>query len=876
MTVSTTESVVEYISGGPAFPIPYRFLQDSDIQAVLVDQVGNAETLVLGTQYTLSGAGTQNGGTLTSAYAASVLATPGGSLTISRVMIPVQPTDLRNQGRFLAETHEFVFDRLTMLVQQGIALASRALLRPWGKNYYDAQGRQIKNLGAPTIPGDATNKKYVDDQNNAQDMRIDALSAGLPGTNYAFPWSTTTTQSTKTLTPGFTFASATLYLNGIAQPYGKAFAVVANQIVLAEAIPEGTEVYAILGQSVVPTPPTENAFDLYDYAALRAYTGPAQVVHITKAGVEGFFYLDPLSSLTDDGGVTIVDVGGRVWRRLLGSFVDPKWYGLVSGSTSDGAPAIQSAVNAAKSLGIHVSTSGSFSLLTTVTARNVGLDLGNAQFTLRTPDQIGFIIGGSSSLGWAPRQEIGTCLRQDGTRDTPCIRVAGTKGGFFEIGRTTHLQVYASTTLSTDGSIAYSQFKGGQWDKLSLDTDPANAGGDTSGGIGSSVQWINENMFYVSRCFEFYMGGSYRHNHNRFYGLTLENSATFNMQAGNKNRFYNLRFEAGPTTIIFGVETANNRLMNSWDPGNDDTPSSIVSGSIVDLGVANVVYDDFGECRNTACVASADISDPLVGNRSGELISRQPHLQRVGGSGGNQPMCYSDMLPIERNLFFYFLYGGADTGDTVLYRPLLEFYDKNLVPINAVASWITGNAITTVSGNQISTSAGQPFSYATVLQSALDAGAAYMRVAIRVSSSQTANALARQLKIFASYAHGSQYQAAAYQQQYRKTVVTTAPTSGYVPVGHEVTLNTGASFYICTFAFETTLTAAAASGATALTIAAGTGVAIGDRVGVNMDNRDTHWTTVSAISGTSLTLTAGLTAASASGSRVVFNRQVTK
>lgn len=344
MTVSTTESVVEHISGGPAFPIPYRFLQDSDIQAVLVDQVGNAETLVLGTQYTLSGAGTQNGGTLTSAYAASVLATPGGSLTISRVMIPVQPTDLRNQGRFLAETHEFVFDRLTMLVQQGIALASRALLRPWGKNYYDAQGRQIKNLGAPTIPGDATNKKYVDDQNNAQDVRIDALSAGLPGTNYAFPWSTTTTQSTQSLTPGFTFASATLYLNGIAQPYGKAFAVVANQIVLAEAIPAGTEVYAILGQSVVPTPPTENAFDLYDYAALRAYTGPAQVIHITKPGIEGFFY-QVFASSVDNGGTRIVDISGRVWDRIFTGDIFASWFGAVLDGTSNDTQSIQRSIN---------------------------------------------------------------------------------------------------------------------------------------------------------------------------------------------------------------------------------------------------------------------------------------------------------------------------------------------------------------------------------------------------------------------------------------------------------------------------------------------------------------------------------------------------
>lgn len=148
MTVSTSASVVEYTSGGPAFPIPYRFLTDSDIQAVLVRSDGTTSVLVQGTQYTLSGAGSQSGGTLTSAVAQSALTSAGASLTISRIMDPVQPTDLRNQGRFLAETHEFVFDRLTMLIQQAYAGNSRALVRPYGKDYYDAQGRQILNLGS--------------------------------------------------------------------------------------------------------------------------------------------------------------------------------------------------------------------------------------------------------------------------------------------------------------------------------------------------------------------------------------------------------------------------------------------------------------------------------------------------------------------------------------------------------------------------------------------------------------------------------------------------------------------------------------------------------------------------------------------------------
>lgn len=845
MTVSTTDSQIDYSSGGPSFPIPFKFLRDEDIRPVLTMADGSQVTLVQNVQFTITGAGSETGGTLTSAYAQAALATAGTLLRISRVMDPTQETDLRNQGRYFAETHEKVFDKLTMLVQQSLTGVANALSLNSLKNRWDFRGLRGVNAGNPIDPQDVTTKSYVDSSNAAQDTRIDSLSAGLPGTNYAFPWSTTTTTGTKTLTPGFEFASAVLYINGIAQTYGKAFAVAGNQIVLAEAIPAGTEVYAILGQNVVPS-------DYVTKPELAAGSGASLIS-----------YLAPSSTYL------------RGLDQKLSDWVDPRDYGAVSGSNGDAGPAIRAAAEVARSKGVGLRMSGSYRIYTTSTLRQIPVDFQSCQFTVYG-DQIGFILGGSSNLGWAPAQSIGTCLRSGGLRDVPTIRIAGSKGIFIEIGRTTHLQFYASTTLNTDGSIAYSQFKGGQIDKLSIDTDPANAGGDTSGGIGSSVQWVNENDFWISRCFEFYMGGSYRHNHNRFHGLTLENEATINIQAGNKNRFYNLRLEAGPTTIIFGTETANNRLMNSWDPGNDDTPSAIVSGSIVDLGVANVVYDDFGECRNTSCVASASISDPLVSQRVGELNSRQPHLQRVGGSGGNQPMCYSDMLPIEANLFFYFLYAGAEPGDTALYRPVLEFYDKNLVPISAQAAWITGNGITSVSGNVISTSAGQPFSYATVLQQAIDAGAMFMRVAARVSSSQTANALARRIQIFASYAHGSNYQSAAFQQRYLKTVVSAAPTAGFVPVGYEVTLASGASFYVCTFAFESISTAAAASGSTTITLAAATGVAVGDRVGVNLDNRDTHWTTVNAISGTTLTLTSAIPSASASGSRVVFNRQITK
>ncbi|QBF27145.1 hypothetical protein EXN22_16135 [Pseudomonas tructae] len=162
MTVETIDSEVVYVTGGPVFPIPFRFLSSTDIQAVLTKVDGSTETLTA-SQFTITGTGDQSGGALTSTYAASALSSPGASLTIARAMSPVQPTDLRNQGKYLAETQETALDRLTMLIQQGFSTFTRALVRLFGKDYYDAKGYRIANVADPTEAQDAATYKSVGD-----------------------------------------------------------------------------------------------------------------------------------------------------------------------------------------------------------------------------------------------------------------------------------------------------------------------------------------------------------------------------------------------------------------------------------------------------------------------------------------------------------------------------------------------------------------------------------------------------------------------------------------------------------------------------------------------------------------------------------------
>lgn len=165
MTVSSSASNAEFPGNGTTtvFPLPFRFFDNDDIKAYLLnDSTGDETALSLGINYTLVGAGEPEvDGNPLSTLTMLVAPASGFTLVVERIMDPVQETDIINQARFFPEIHENVFDRIIMLIQQGFSGLSRALVRPVGKNYYDAQDRQIKNLADPTAPQDAATQQSV-------------------------------------------------------------------------------------------------------------------------------------------------------------------------------------------------------------------------------------------------------------------------------------------------------------------------------------------------------------------------------------------------------------------------------------------------------------------------------------------------------------------------------------------------------------------------------------------------------------------------------------------------------------------------------------------------------------------------------------------
>lgn len=116
MTVETIYSRTDHTGDGveTVFSYDFKIFSNEDLVLISASPDGTETTLVLNTDYTVSGAGDIDGGSVT----LNEPIASGHQLIILRELDLVQGTDLRNQGAFYAETHEDTFDRLVMVVQQ--------------------------------------------------------------------------------------------------------------------------------------------------------------------------------------------------------------------------------------------------------------------------------------------------------------------------------------------------------------------------------------------------------------------------------------------------------------------------------------------------------------------------------------------------------------------------------------------------------------------------------------------------------------------------------------------------------------------------------------------------------------------------------------
>lgn len=121
MTISSTTNRVSYTGNGvtTAFAFGYKFLADADLK---VYKDGTLQTIT--THYTVSGAGSDSGGTVT------FLAAPANGLEIVILRDPAitQGLDLVENDPLPAESVEDAFDKLTMIAQRLDDRIDRALI----------------------------------------------------------------------------------------------------------------------------------------------------------------------------------------------------------------------------------------------------------------------------------------------------------------------------------------------------------------------------------------------------------------------------------------------------------------------------------------------------------------------------------------------------------------------------------------------------------------------------------------------------------------------------------------------------------------------------------------------------------------------------
>jgi hypothetical protein len=132
MSVQTNTAKVQYTlsTAAQALPVTFYFLDNSHIKAVRA-RAGVADlTLVLGTDYTLAGAGDEAGGTLTTVDGTAAALQAGDIITIKRDISITQLTNYVYNDKFPAEVHEKVADKLTMVAQQQKEQIDRAVQFP--------------------------------------------------------------------------------------------------------------------------------------------------------------------------------------------------------------------------------------------------------------------------------------------------------------------------------------------------------------------------------------------------------------------------------------------------------------------------------------------------------------------------------------------------------------------------------------------------------------------------------------------------------------------------------------------------------------------------------------------------------------------------
>jgi|GEM_PF-3293936 hypothetical protein len=268
MTVSTTSSRVAYAGNGSTvtFSVPFYFLASADLTVIKTTSAGVQTTLVLNTDYTVTGAGVPAGGSVT----CTVAPAGGESLVIFRAPAETQLTDYQPNDPFPAETHERALDKLTMIAQRLKDLIARSFTLSDGDT--SGASTQLPSPAANNVIG--WNSTATGLQNVTPQTLATIVSAG---TTYAQTFTGNGVQTTWTLAanPG-ALANLDVSIGGVTQLPGVDYLWSSGTtLTTTSAVPNGVQMLVRYAQAL-PQGTTDSAASSFLQAGTGAVIRTAQ------------------------------------------------------------------------------------------------------------------------------------------------------------------------------------------------------------------------------------------------------------------------------------------------------------------------------------------------------------------------------------------------------------------------------------------------------------------------------------------------------------------------------------------------------------------------------------------------------------------------
>lgn len=466
----------------------------------------------------------------------------------------------------------------------------------------------------------------------------------------------------------------------------------------------------------------------------------------------------------------------------------------------------------------------------------------------------------------------------------PVFRVYGSKAFQIELGSCQYFQIYSNAAVTSGNSNAYNQiYLNGAVLKMELF-------GDTG------FSWINENFVYGGRIAQLIIDGTnYPHNHNKFFNNTFEGAAVDVQFLGGAhvNTIYGARFEntGSSAGILFSADSYSNYVITSWS-GTGNPRTQFENYPLVsDSGEGNLVTTEASYLFSRELLFDVSPASKIVANSTSSAalamsVGRSAHQNtpvavfnpslRGFSVAAFRVIALSDYIPVELGDCFGF---SADyEGD--LLRSAIYVYDADMKPIISEGSggaYISqaGTAFGVVDGR-----GGYGQSVNVSAQALTQRVAAVVRpevkyVQVAVTSGNVAAFVRSVQAVSWTRPIKGIKMTGASAMLTGPTALNGAPTRGFVPYGSQVLdISTSpATLRYVSYEYETFVNGALSAGATSVTVVDPESIANGDIVGILLDDETTHWTTVSALSGSTFTIAAIPAGRSvADQSRITFNR----